>query len=560
MNPQTVQLPLHHRVPTRLAQVLSLGLLQRFLVLAVLFVVELLLLSVWLDGSSLIARGGIAGLIGAWGAWTIRGIVGFVVAFLTFGYLSKGAALAAISRQAEPVPVNRGLLAAHLFAMAVFGTLSWALYGGHLIAHSTNLLPSLWFVAGISGIAFAALSLLPLSLWLQLFRDTGSLWILTLALIVAACLLGNYARALWQPAANLTFLLTKSFLSPFVSGVIADPASMTLGTAKFSVIIAPQCSGFEGVGLILAFSTGWLWFFRRECRFPHALLLIPAGVVAIFLLNSIRIAVLILIGNAGAQQIALGGFHSQAGWIAFNAVALGFSVAATRLPWLTRQEHASEPIDAAPSENPTTAYLLPFLTILAVGMLTTAASSEFEWLYPIRFLAAAAVLLALRKRYRTLDWRFSWFGPLIGVAVFVLWITLDQPLRAASGEALPPALAAASSPLRVTWIAFRALAAIVTVPIAEELAFRGFLLRRLAARDFEGLPLSTFTWLGLGISSVAFGLLHGHLWLAGTLAGLLYAWAMIRRGRIGEAVIAHATTNALLACYVLTFHKWHFWS
>jgi hypothetical protein len=34
---------------------------------------------------------------------------------------------------------------------------------------------------------------------------------------------------------------------------------------------------------------------------------------------------------------------------------------------------------------------------------------------------------------------------------------------------------------------------------------------------------------------------------------------MLRRGRIGEAVIAHATTNALIAAYVLAFHRWHLW-
>ena len=97
----------------------------------------------------------------------------------------------------------------------------------------------------------------------------------------------------------------------------------------------------------------------------------------------------------------------------------------------------------------------------------------------------------------------------------------------------------------------------MTVPIAEELAFRGFLLRRLISPDFEALPPRTFTWLGLAISSVAFGLLHGSLWFSGILAGLLYAWALLRRGRLGEAVVAHATTNALLVRYVLIFQKWH---
>jgi CAAX prenyl protease-like protein len=190
-------------------------------------------------------------------------------------------------------------------------------------------------------------------------------------------------------------------------------------------------------------------------------------------------------------------------------------------------------------------------------MLTTAASSDFEWLYPIRFLAAVAVLWTLRKRYLTLNWRFSWFGPSIGILVFALWIAFDALAKTAFADPMPAALASSPSSIRVGWIVFRVLAAVTTVPIAEELAFRGFLLRRIAAPDFEALPLTTFTWLGLAVSSLAFGLLHGHFWIAGTLAGLLYAWAMLRRGRIGEAVIAHATTNAFLACYVLLFHKWH---
>jgi membrane protease YdiL (CAAX protease family) len=55
-----------------------------------------------------------------------------------------------------------------------------------------------------------------------------------------------------------------------------------------------------------------------------------------------------------------------------------------------------------------------------------------------------------------------------------------------------------------------------------------------------------FTWLSFVVSSVAFGLLHGR-WLAGTLTGMAYAAALYRRGRIGEAVYAHMTTNALIA-------------
>jgi len=303
-----------------------------------------------------------------------------------------------------------------------------------------------------------------------------------------------------------------------------------------------------------------LWLFRRDYRFPHALVLLPAGILTLFLVNAVRITALILIGSAGAPQIALGGFHSQAGWIAFSAVALGFSVVASRTPWLTNLEQSDSAIQAGIWDNPTATYLLPFLSVLAVGMISTAASGKFEWLYPIRFLTAGVVLLILRKNYSAVDWRFGWFGPSIGVLVFAVWIAIDRFSGPTGDDRMPAALAASSVSIRAIWIVVRSLSAVVTVPIAEELAFRGFLLRRLISSDFEALPPHTFTSLGLVVSSIAFGVLHGNLWLAGFLAGLSYAWALIRRGRLGEAVAAHATTNALIVGYILIFQKWHLWS
>jgi CAAX prenyl protease-like protein len=120
-------------------------------------------------------------------------------------------------------------------------------------------------------------------------------------------------------------------------------------------------------------------------------------------------------------------------------------------------------------------------------------------------------------------------------------------------------LAGSSGTARITWITFRVLAATITVPIAEELAFRGFLLRRLVSKDFESVSFTRFTWFAVVVSSVLFGALHGSRWPAGIVAGLLYGYAVLRRGRIGEAVAAHATTNALLAGYVLLYGAWQFW-
>jgi len=38
-----------------------------------------------------------------------------------------------------------------------------------------------------------------------------------------------------------------------------------------------------------------------------------------------------------------------------------------------------------------------------------------------------------------------------------------------------------------------------------------------------------------------------------------YPRLAVRRGRIGEAVAAHAVTNLLIAVYVLAFGQWQLW-
>lgn len=299
---QPSRLLLLDRALMRLAPQLSFGLFARFLVLTILFGAELLIFSVWLDNAALASRGGIMGFAGRWGAWTVHGIVGFAAIFVTFAFLKSKDALDRISSQVKPMPVAGSLLAAHIFAMAAFGALSWALYGNHILRPSASLAVPIWLLAGSCAIASAAFALIPPALWVRLVRETGWLWAYSLLAVSSACVLGIYSQSFWIPFAHLTFDLVKAFLSLFVSGIISDPATMTLGTTKFSVEIAPECSGFEGTGLILAFGAVWLWLFRRECRFPQALILVPAGVAAVYLLNAARLTALILIGNAGAPK------------------------------------------------------------------------------------------------------------------------------------------------------------------------------------------------------------------------------------------------------------------
>jgi CAAX prenyl protease-like protein len=204
------------------------------------------------------------------------------------------------------------------------------------------------------------------------------------------------------------------------------------------------------------------------------------------------------------------------------------------------------------------ALLAPLLTLLAASMLVAALSSGFAALYPLGVLATAAVLWRFRGHYRSFDRNVSWQAIAIGVAVFVLWLMLVPP-DAESGGILAGRLAEMPVWLAVAWLAFRVIGSVVTVPLAEELAFRGYLLRKLVARDFENVRAGHFTWLSFLGSSLLFGLLHDS-WVAGTLAGAGFAIALYRRGQVFDAIIAHMTSNALIAVAVLAFGRWSLWS
>ena len=136
-----------------------------------------------------------------------------------------------------------------------------------------------------------------------------------------------------------------------------------------------------------------------------------------------------MIGTYGSRSVALGGFHSQAGWLAFNAVGLGLVALAHRTRLFRVAEALPATEDCGP--NPAAAYLAPLMALIGTLMITAAfsVSSGFDRWYPLRILAAAVVLWHYRGEYPDLRWGGSWrgFGPAlaIGCVVFALWMALE---------------------------------------------------------------------------------------------------------------------------------------
>ena len=450
-------------------------------------------------------------------------------------------------------------LVVHLLVFAVFAGLTGVVWEGGVEGGNTaGLWVALWALMGLATVVSLLATALPPGNWWPLLRRCWGAVLIGLLVGVVSWLSGQYTQILWRPLHRWTFQAVNALLSMLLPDLISRPDQSVLGARNFSVVIHPSCSGYEGIGLILVFVGAYLWHYRAEIRFPQTLVLLPVGIVLIWLMNVLRIAILVLIGVHVSPAIALGGFHSQGGWIAFLAVSIGLFLAARRFPFF-RNDGPLEEDDEPVGPNPTTPYLAPLFALLAAMMVTGALSSDFDRFYPIRVLVTSAVLWRFRGVFSSWRWACHAEAVVVGVIVFFIWVALE-PAKPTTFMSSPTLNALMSRPVwwSVFWVIFRTVGSVVTVPFAEELAFRGYLMRRLIASDFERVPVGQFTWWSFLVSSLVFGLLHGRF-VAGFIAGMLYALVVYRKRSLFDAVLAHATTNALIAGVVLFGDRWNLW-
>ena len=547
-----------------------LSLAARAALLALILFAEKFLLNSFVNFGAAQAATGLGTAARVMQHFGFRFLVSFAIALALFVYVRSDEMLAASNDAARAAPVRLRWLTLHLALLVPIAAVLLNLYGTHGVHLPFAPLAAAALLLAIFAVAALLAGLAPWHFWRRGAAAIGNRWLYACGAALAATLAIVLSQDLWTPTAQITFDLVRLVLIPFVPALHADPATRILEAPHFAVEVSQICSGLEGVGLILAFCTAWLIFFRAEYRFPRALLLIPAGVLLVFALNVIRIAALVLIGNAGHPAAAIFGFHSQAGWISFNVVACGVAFVSRSSRWLTLAAvERTDTATAGATVNPTAAYLMPLLAVLAAGMISRASSAGFETWYALRLVAGGAALAVYWPRLGTLDWRFSWRAAAAGLAVFVLWFgtsRLLEPARAVPAAlamppalAMPAALAAMSAPQRALWIAGRLATAVIVLPLAAELAYRGYLLRRLVAADFESVSFGAVGWMPLLVTSLASAILDGALWPAGIAAGVVFGALLIRTRRMGEPVAAHVVVNLLLSLAVLLGGQWQLW-
>jgi len=216
--------------------------------------------------------------------------------------------------------------------------------------------------------------------------------------------------------------------------------------------------------------------------------------------------------------------------------------------------------------SPARARVLPYVIILVITSLFQDSFGEEAryWIYFGKMILGALCIWEMRSLVPEMKWAFSWEGVAAGVAVLLIWVCLDPyyPKFEAlfkMGEPWNP-FKHFGEGSAMGWFFFwvRTIGSAVIIPPIEEAFFRSFLYRYCVRTDFEQMPLNRFHPTSFIVVSLFFGLLHFQ-WIAGVLCGLIFQWLVLRRNRLGDAILAHAITNFLLGFWIYWKGEWQFW-
>lgn len=187
--------------------------------------------------------------------------------------------------------------------------------------------------------------------------------------------------------------------------------------------------------------------------------------------------------------------------------------------------------------------------------------SEY-WVYPLQTLLCGLLLIKFWPAYSIERPRGPIFGLLVGIAVFLLWISPQAFLGFAprTDGFNPISMFGNQAALYWPTVAFRFARLVLVVPLVEEIFWRGFILRYLIREDFDNVPMGTFSWLSFAVVTLAFAFSHAMPdWPAAIITGVLYNAVAYRTKSLATCVLGHATTNLLLGLWIMRTEQWGFW-
>lgn len=224
------------------------------------------------------------------------------------------------------------------------------------------------------------------------------------------------------------------------------------------------------------------------------------------------------------------------------------------------------------AKEPTPAYIAP----LAVYLVGTSLAASWADYYPAAYAGVVAVtalvtVWALRQITVIRPHRRVGLGVLVGLIGIAVWIGLSRlGLEARLTESFPNWLQPQSrvgfdpfselSRAEYSWafVLVRMVGLAVLVPIAEEVFWRGFLLRWIISDRWREVPIGQFELKSFLIVTLLFTLAHPE-WFAAAVYAILLNALLYWTKDLWQCIVAHAVSNLTLGLYVLHRGAWELW-
>jgi CAAX prenyl protease-like protein len=230
------------------------------------------------------------------------------------------------------------------------------------------------------------------------------------------------------------------------------------------------------------------------------------------------------------------------------------------------------------------AYILPMGIFLAFTQLGSSYHNLFPLSYVLKTFLTAIALWLCWHAYTKIRWTHLTLGAIVGVVGLFQWVYFDKAVNhfftwahahgsfldwvpvygkiGASGvptDNFNPFETFPSPLIAWTFIAIRWGCAALVVPVMEELFWRDFLWRTIAApADFKIAAVGERDRNAFVLVALVFATVHIQ-WITAIVWGLLIAWLLVRTKSLGACIVAHGVTNFLLGLYVLYTKDWYYW-
>lgn len=210
---------------------------------------------------------------------------------------------------------------------------------------------------------------------------------------------------------------------------------------------------------------------------------------------------------------------------------------------------------------------LPYVLPMAVFMILTQLEGSFKEAYPAIYIAKVIVvswlvwvakkpLSEVKVDKKWLGWSVFW-----GLLLLGMWILIEERVsygRVGERSGFNPFTEMENPALAWVFISFRMIGLAIMVPIMEEIFWRSFALRYATDKEFDKIPVGTFSWGAFAIVNAVFGFSHPE-WLPAVLysafMGLYLNWTK----NLWACIVVHLVTNLGLGIYILSFGAWKYW-